>query len=223
MFEPAVACVGMRSGVRIVDIDPVTFMPLRVVTMRGGKLAERITTTRFRRATGALPAIRFRGRHNARSLGFVAATPQQIASLGAPYRVAMPLSLPDGFGLVTTGSALDGPTFGLGPDGDVSGGRGVFAAQWQRGLETIDLTMRTGTDTSLRAWNAAEPFGYSCFKPRRAATMVSGHPASYALYPYGGARLWWRDGLTMYTLTAPLPRAELVRIAESLETVDANG
>jgi hypothetical protein len=95
----------------------------------------------------------------------------------------------------------------------------LFAAQWSRGLETLDLTIRAGTSETASMWDTTNPFGYACGSTHRVATTVSGREASYSLGAYGGGRLWWRDGTTLYTLTAPLPRGELVRIAESLQPV----
>ncbi len=215
----AVDCAGIRKGVRTVELDPATFMPLQSTNVRGGKLYRRIAIRRMSRASGAMPPFTFAGRHSSRSDGFVARTPVAIAAMGVRYIVMMPAALPDGFSLVRTGFAKKGGVFG--PEGSLNGSANVFAAQWRRGLETLDFTTRTGASVLQSSWDDSEPFGYECGTSSKSDATVSGHPAHFSLGEYGGGRLWWRDGATMYTLTAPLPKDELERVAESLAPVSA--
>lgn len=215
--EPAIGCVRLPAGTRTIELDPRTFVPLRVLVVRARKLDLRIDTVRLRAAAGTMPAIRYAGRHRVIAGEFIPATPAEVLTFDQPFDVAMPTYLPQGFSLELTGMAASGSS--LGADGVLPESGAMYAAQWRRGLETIDLTIRTGSNALTSKWDTTNPFGYACSSTRRISTTVAGHAGSYTLGAFGGARLWWRDGATMYTLTAPLSRAELVRVAESLANV----
>jgi len=83
-----------------------------------------------------------------------------------------------------------------------------------RGAERIVVTQRAG-----RADWPNDPFGYECAAVRISPAMVGTTRADFGTAPDIAPHLLWRRGNLLYTVSGPLPKDALVRIAESLTPI----
>jgi hypothetical protein len=216
VFLPAQDCAGLPRGTRTLWLDHSTLLPRRIVDRRGRRPPQTIRVT-YTSVNAPLPGSTFmRPRVGTRphrtNAGFVRATPLTAAArLG--YMPKLPSVLPRGFTLALSGWApLSGRT---GPEASNPRYRSLFAAVFRRGAERIDITQRLARPSGWRG----DPFGGECAPLVRQVTRVGGVRAFWAAGPTVVPHLYWRAGSILYTVSGPLPRRELVRIAESLTPV----
>jgi hypothetical protein len=209
-------CAGYRGGVKTVDLDAQTLLPLRIVTRRSGA---RTQTTRLSglRVNPPLPGGAFRplplrGDVFRDDQGFRRVAPA-VAARHLPYTPELPATLPSGFALALTGWAPKGAT--VGAEGSLSPRPGLFAAVYSRGVEQIDVTQRRSGE---RDW-PGDPFGGECRPLTEQATTVNGLPATYAFGPETGPHLYWRAGNVLHTVSGPFPAETLVAVAQSLAPI----
>ncbi|MCW2926729.1 MAG: hypothetical protein JWM86_697 [Thermoleophilia bacterium] len=209
-------CAALTGGFRTVWFDARTLVPLRVIDRRGGKVTFSLTAQLLRRTARDFAPIHVSGRRSYSTRGFVRRTPAAAAAL-VSYPVLMPSSVPSGFRLAHTGTGTLGGM--LGPEGSFPQSTGVFFAHYVRGLEQLDLSIRPARSTLAADWDQSDPFGGECAAATTTAVTVQGHAARYATGERGNARLWWRDGSTLFTLSGPLAPAQLVAVGDSLQAV----
>jgi hypothetical protein len=211
-------CAGLRAGVRVVDLDPRTLVPLRIVERRGTRIEFSSTITYRRAREDDFAALEIVGRRVFRNDEF---TNQRLSQAlqTATWPISIPTSLPAGVALVTLGTAPHG--FYLGPEGSFPSSNGVFFARWQLGFEGIDFTSRPARSTLTRDWDESDPFGGECAAASTRTIAVGSVTAHYAVGELGVARLWWRDGTTLYTLSGPFSAEQLAAIASSLAPASA--
>lgn len=195
-------CAGLRSGTRTVFVNAATFVPVRVIDKRGGKV-ERDTKFAVRAATKSdFAPLKITGKKMVSDEGYVRRTPSAAAKL-LPFQVAMPTSLPAGFKLDHTGSSKRGAT--VGPEASFPTSNGLFFARWHRGLERIDLTIRGARSTLASDWDDSDPFGGECETTFLNKTIAIGNRTGhYTIGEERRPRMWWRDGTTLYTLTGAM-------------------
>lgn len=216
-------CAGLAAGVRTVLVDPRTLLPVRVTERRAGKQVRDAVTTVRRATSSDFTPVHLVGDRDVSDAGFQRRTPAAAAAqLGFP--VSVPATVPAGFRFAWSGAATLGMP--IGPEGSFPRSNGLFGARWERGIETLELTMRGATGTLQRDWDESDPFGAECGSEQvHEATVVTSSranlPAHYAVPETGLARLWWRDGKTLYTLAGPFSQAQLQEVASSLQTVSA--
>jgi hypothetical protein len=211
-------CAGERAGVRTVDFDPRTLVPLRVRETRHGMVTRDVAATLGIRAAGAFRPLHVVNTVNRVRDGFVRSTPARAAA-ALPFPVSMPTALPDGYALDHSGYAARGNA--IGPEASFPRSRGLFAARFSRGIEPLELTIRGATGTLAKDWDENDPFGGECAAETTSTAMVGATPAQFAYGEFGSARLWWRAGTTLYTLSGALSKAQLVAVANSLAPVGA--
>jgi hypothetical protein len=210
-------CAGLRGGVKTIDLDPATLLPIRVQTRRAGDRTDTFGLDYFA-VDRALPARAFRpagvGGHDVfrADQGF-RRTSAQGAARNLPYVPKLPTVLPAGFALAVSGWA---PRSGItGAEGSIPARPSLFAAVYARGWERIELTQRRAVGGD---W-PDDPFGGEC-RPLSARTVsVNGVPATFALGPETGPHLYWREGPVLHTLSGPFPADVLVAAAASLAPV----
>jgi hypothetical protein len=215
-------CAGLRGGVRTIDLDRATLLPLRIRTRRAGARAQ--TGTLIPRAINpAISSAAFR------PAGPLAAgdprldegfrrVPPAAAAARLPYVPELPAAttLPGGFRLAVSGWAPRTQTTGA--EGSIPAGRALFQAVYARGWERVEVTQRA---SGGRDW-PADPFGVECGRLTSRQVTVGGVPARFGIGPEISPHLVWRDGAVLHTVSGPFPAATLVRIAESLTPVTAS-
>jgi hypothetical protein len=215
-------CAGLRGGVRTIDLDRATLVPLRIRTQRAGSRAS--TDTLAPRAVNpAITAAAFRPAGPLRAgdprldEGFRRVSPAAAART-LPYVPELPAaaSLPGGFTLAVSGWAPRTQTTGA--EGSIPAGRALFQAGYARGWERIEVTQRA---SGGRDW-PADPFGVECGRLTARQVSVGGVPATFGIGPEITPHLFWRDGAVLNTVSGPFPAATLVGIAESLTPVTAS-
>jgi hypothetical protein len=210
------ACSGDPSGVRIIDLQPRTLLPLRITTKLRGQRQE-VTRYRYANLNRAQPrgAVRLGGgvgRPRIDNDGFRRTSPRAAtARLG--YTPSLPRDLPDGFRRKVSGWAPRGRM--LGAEGTIPPRPKLFAALYARGVERIDLTIRRAAPGD---W-IGSPLGRECRPLSEAKTTVRGFPATYAISHEIPPHLYWREGRLLYTLVGPFPKETLREIAESMAPV----
>ncbi len=210
-------CAALRGGVRTMDLDPATLLPVRVIDRRAGTPA---TTLRLRvvRTGAALPAAAFRplrprGAVRRAGPGFRRASPGSAAAR-LPYAPLLPASVPAGFRLAGSGWA---PRSGItGPEGSIPARPSLFQAVYARGWERLELTMRR---SGGRGW-PADPFAGECARVTERTVTVRGVSATFGIGPETRPHLFWREGGVLLTLSGPFPADTLVAVADSLAPVD---
>ena len=209
-------CAGERGGVRTIDLDAATLLPLRITTRRSGA---RTTVVRLGglRLDPALGAGAFRP---LRPSGSVFRDDQGFRRVGAavaardlPYVPELPSAVPAGFRLAVSGWA---PRSAItGPEGSIPARPKLFAAVYARGAERIELTQRA---SGGRDW-PEDPFAGEC-RPQTATTVtVDGIAATAAYGPETVPHLYWRDGAVLFTVSGPFPAEDLAAVAASLGPV----
>lgn len=214
-------CAGLRGGVRTIDLDRATLLPLRIRTQRAGARAE-VVTLAPRALNRPVPAGAFRptgpvrGDDQRPDQGFRRTSPA-AAARNLPYAPELPAAaaLPDGFTLAVSGWAPRTATTGA--EGSIPPGRSLFQAVYARGWERVAVTQRA---SGGRAW-PADPFGVECGRLSSAQVSVAGLPATFGIGPEITPHVFWRDGAVLFTVSGPLPAATLVAIAESLTPIAA--
>jgi hypothetical protein len=209
-------CSGERKGVRTVDLDPATLVPLRVRDVRGGKVVHDLAWTIKRDGAAPLRALHFVDRTDTSDDGFTRRTPAQAAALMA-LPVAMPTSLPSGMAFAYAGTQPRGGR--LGPEASFPKSHGLFAARFSRGIEPLELTIRGAAGTLATDWDESDPYAGECQAMRITKVAVGTATAQYGLPERGMPHLWWRVGGVLYTLSGPYSSAQLVSIANSLQVV----
>lgn len=210
-------CAGLRGGVRTIDLDPATLLPVRVRTSRAGArtavlgldyfAVNRALPARAFRATGAGGSDVFRA-----DQGFRRTSPP-AAARNLPYAPELPTVLPAGFALAVSGWA---PRSGItGAEGSIPARPSLFAAVYARGWERIELTQRRAVGGD---W-PGDPFGGECRPLSSRTVSIDGVPATFALGPETGPHLYWREGPVLHTLSGPYPADVLVAAAASLTPV----
>lgn len=210
-------CAALKSGTRTVFVNAATLVPVRVIDKRGGKVDR---DTKFRTKPGTrsdFAPLKITGKQMVNDEGYVRRTPLAAAKL-LKFPVSMPATLPAGFQLDHTGSNVRGAM--LGPEASFPYSNGVFFARWRKGLEHVDLTIRGARSTLVRDWDDSDPFGGECETTHTTTPVsISGRPGQYTIGEERNARMWWRDGSTLYTLSGPMSAAQLTAIATSLTKV----
>ncbi|HMN99489.1 MAG TPA: hypothetical protein PKD59_08755 [Miltoncostaeaceae bacterium] len=215
-------CAGLRGGVRTIDLDRATLLPLRVRTQRAGARAE-VVTVAPRALNRPVPAAAFRLAGPIRAgdprldQGFRRTSPA-AAARNLPYAPALPsaAAVPGGFALAVSGWAPRTETTGA--EGSIPPGRSLFQAVYARGWERVELTQRA---SGGRGW-PADPFGVECGRLTTTRVTVDGIPATFGIGPEIAPHLFWRDGAVLHTVSGPFPAATLIQIAESLTPVTAS-
>jgi len=213
-------CAGFRGGVRTLDLDRATLLPLRIRTQRAGARAE-VVTLAPRALNRPLPAAAFRpagpiGAGDVRDDQGFRRTSPAAAARNLPYTPQLPAVVPDGFALAISGWAPRSDTTGA--EGSIPPRRSLFQAVYARGWERIEVTQRA---SGGRGW-PDDPFGVECGRLSRTAVTVDGAPATFGIGPEIPPHLYWRDGAVLNTLSGPFPAATLVEIAESLTPIAAS-
>jgi hypothetical protein len=212
-------CAGLRGGVRSIDLDRATLLPVRIPTQRAGSRAE-VVTLAPRALNRPVPAAAFRPAGPIRAgdprldQGFRRTSPA-AASRHLPYAPELPAAVPDGFALAVSGWAPRSGTTGA--EGSIPPGRALFQAVYARGWERIEVTQRAAGG---RAW-PDDPFGVECMRLSTRSVTVGGVPATFGIGPEIAPHLFWRDGALLHTVSGPFPAATLLEIAESLTPVAA--
>lgn len=209
-------CAGLRGGVKTLELDAATLIPLRIVTRRSGARTQTLVL-RGLRVNPALPAAAFAP---LRPRGSVFRDDQGFRRVGAaaaarqlPYAPELPAVVPSGFTLATAGWA---PRSAItGPEGSIPARPSLFAAVYARGVERIEVTQRRAIGGD---W-PEDPFGGECRPLSATAVTVGGLPATYAFGAETGPHLFWRDGAVLHTVRGPFPAGDLVAVAESLTPV----
>lgn len=211
-------CAGLEAGARVVDLDPRTLVPVRIVERRARRLTSSSTITNRRPRATDFSGVRIIGRRVLRTDGF---TNQRLSQAlqTATWPISMPTALPAGFTVATLGTAPR--SLFLGPEGSFPTSNGVFFARWTYGLEGIDFTSRPARSTLTRDWDESDPFGGECTAARTSTIQVGDVTARYAVGELGNARLWWRNGTILYTLAGPFSAEQLATIARSLAPASA--
>jgi hypothetical protein len=209
-------CAGLRGGVKTIDLDARTLLPLRIVTRRAGARAGTVRLTGLRvnpaLAPRAFRALRPRGSVFRDDQGFRRVGPL-AAARNLPYVPALPAVVPAGFQRVLTGWA---PRSAItGPEGSIPARPSLFAAVYARGWERIEITQRRAVGGD---W-PEDPFGGECRPLTAAAVTVHGVAATYAFGAETGPHLFWREGRVLHTVSGPFPIDDLVAVAESLAPV----
>ena len=212
-------CAGLRGGVRTIDLDRATLLPLRIRTQRAGARAE-VVTLAPRALNRPVPAAAFRPAGPIRAgdqrldQGFRRTSPA-TAARNLPYAPELPsaAAVPDGFTLAVSGWAPRTETTGA--EGSIPPGRSLFQAVYARGWERVELTQRA---SGGRAW-PADPFGVECGRLSSTQVSVNGIPATFGIGPEITPHVFWRDGAVLHTVSGPFPAATLVELAESLTPI----
>ncbi|MFN2470759.1 MAG: hypothetical protein ABR583_07170 [Gaiellaceae bacterium] len=202
-------CAGLRGTAATVIIDRPTLLPLGIRSRRGitsidyyGRINARTPASAFR-----IPDV---GRAYRRDQGFVRTSPARAAG-PLPYVPELPTALPKGFKLAVSGWARrSGRT---GPEASNPRYPYLFGAVYRRGWERIDVTQRLA---GKQGW-LSDPFGIECGFQVGGPVRVGGVQAFYGAGPEIAPHLYWRRGRLLYTVSGPLPKRDLVAIAESLE------
>ncbi|MDQ4019891.1 MAG: hypothetical protein M3188_08725 [Actinomycetota bacterium] len=208
-------CAGLPAGAATVWMSRSTLFPLRVVERRGRVTS--VTGFRYRSLGARLPASDFA----TPPLGpdpFVVdhgfrRTSPAAAAANLSYRPELPTVLPPGFVRTVSGWApLSRQT---GAEGSNPRKRELFAAVYRRGFARIDVTQRLA---GRRGW-LADPFGGECVFQFEERAQVDGVSARYGAGPQTVPHLYWREGRVLFTVSGPLPKADLLAIARSLRRV----
>ncbi len=209
-------CAGLRGGVKMIDLDARTLLPVRIVTRRAGA---RTQTTRLaglrinpRLRANAFRPLRPRGSVFRTDQGF-RRTSAVVAAGHLPYSPKLPGAVPAGFTLAVSGWA---PRSAItGPEGSIPARPALFAAVYARGGEQIEVTQRRAIGGD---W-PGDPFGGECQPLSARSVTVGGIAATYALGAETGPHLYWREGAVLHTVSGPFPADDLVAVAESLTPV----
>ena len=207
-------CAGLRAGTAELWLDRATLLPLRVVERRGRQV---FPTRIVYRSLGSAGKERFLpplvGRRPVRQDRRFRRVSALAAGAALPYTPRLPTTFPTGFTLAVTGWAPRSAR--TGPEASNPVYRALFAAVYRRGLERIDVTQRVAAG---RGW-LSDPFGAECAFVRSERAAVNGVPATYGIGETIVPHLYWRNGNLLLTVSGPFPKADLVRIAESLSPV----
>lgn len=210
-------CAGLGRGTRVVDLDPATLVPRRVVERRGTMVDVDYRFALLRARLTDFSPLRVIGSQEIHDDGFMRRASAEAVAALVSYPISMPTSVPSGFTLRYVGNAAVGGR--LGPEAYMPRSRGVFFATWKRGLESIDLTIRPAHSTLTRDWDENDPFGGECASAATSEVTIGANTARYAQGELGPPRLWWRDGTTLYTLSGPFSVEQLATVARSLTAV----
>lgn len=207
-------CAGVPSGVRTIDLDPRSLVPVHVLERRGGKLQTELRTTFAAARPTDFAPVRVLGKRTIFERGFVRRSPAKAAEL-MPFPVSLPRDLPDGYRLAFTGSATRGNQ--LGPEASFGRSAGVFFARYSRGIEHIDFTVRGAKGTLAADWDGNDPFGGECqASTTTTLPLDASTTAHYETSEFGSPGFWWRSGTTLYTLSGPYSATQLATVARSL-------
>lgn len=206
-------CAGLKSGQRTVWLNAATLVPAHVVERRRGETTLDMRFTARGRRTGDWSPLKIVGRTAKYYYGDVRSTPA-IAASKVSFPVGLPAALPSGFAFQYAGYAKSGET--LGPEGSMPRSAGLVFAQWRRGLETIDFTIRGAKGTLAADWDDLSPFGTECGFERVLPVQIGAVTGHYSSGEYGPAHLWWRTGTTLYTVSGAYSRDQLAAIANSV-------
>ncbi len=213
---PPNQCAALPRGTETVWLDRRTLLPLRIDWNRGSRLNETVSL-RYRAVNQPVPSSLFRPpelgpRPFRQDWGFVRTTPKR-ADRRVSYAAKLPGDVPDRFRLAVAGWApLSGRT---GPEASNPRYPQLFAAVYRRGWERIDVTQRLA---GRSGW-LSDPFGFECGVLFTESANIDGVRSTYGSGPEIVPHLYWRDGRVLHTVSGPLPKAELVKIAESLAPV----
>ncbi len=216
LFAPANKCAGFGSGTIELWLRRADLLPLRLLERHGAVVARDFGLT-YRSVNKRLPAATFVApkpgpRAYRDDKGFARSSPAAAAA-HLSYVPLLPRSLPAGFTLAVSGWAERSATTGA--EGSIPPARELFAAVYRRGSEEIDLTQRLAP---AGGW-AADPFGAECVRQFSEIAAIGAARAVYASSPYTTPHLYWRSGRLLYTLSGPLPKAQLAAIARSLKPI----
>jgi len=210
-------CAGLRGGVKTIDLDTKTLLPIRVQTRRAGARTETLGLAYFA-VNRTLPARAFRpagagGPDVFRADQGFRRTSPRVAARNLPYAPRLPTVLPGGYTLAVSGWA---PKSGItGAEGSIPARPSLFAAVYSRGWERIELTQRRAVGGD---W-PGDPFGGECQPVSSRPVSIDGVPATFALGATTGPHLYWREGNVLHTLSGPYPADALVAAAASLTPV----
>ena len=210
-------CAGLRGGVKTINLDAATLLPIRIETRRAGARTETLGFA-YLSINRALPARAFRptgagGRDIFRADQGFRRTSPGAAARRLPYTPELPTVLPAGFTLAVSGWA---PRSGItGAEGSIPARPSLFSAVYARGWERIELTQRRAVGGD---W-PGDPFGGECQPMSSRAVSIGGVRATFALGPTTGPHLYWREGDVLHTLSGPYPADVLVAAAASLTPV----
>ncbi len=150
------------------------------------------------------------------SIGFEKKTLDEAAAAGLPYQLLVPTKLPDGFTLESVSVDRDVPS-GTGPEGMNPPQKQIVAMTWWDGTHRFAVTLRPrGTDQ----WD--DPFGAEGMRtddqpvhlPHTGRPVLDGELVVEAPFV---PHLWGITGDIVVTVSGDLPRAELERVAGSLQ------
>ena len=150
------------------------------------------------------------------SIGFERKTLDEVAAAGLPYQLLVPNQVPDGYTLESVSVDRDVPS-GTGPEGMNPPAKQIVAMTWYDGTHRFTVTLRRkGTDQ----WD--DPFGAEGMVPddRPVVLPLSGRAplnASVIVDAPFVPHLWGITGDIVVTVSGGLPRAELERVAGSLQ------
>jgi hypothetical protein len=209
-------CAGLRGGVKTIDLNPRTLLPLRILTQRAGDLSQtqRIRYLSVNRAlpAGAFRAVRVGPNPFREDRGFRRTGPARAAQ-NLSYTPQLPTTLPAGFRRAVTGWAPRSAI--VGPEGSIPPRNDLFAAVYTRGWERIALTQRRA---KAGDWTT-DPFAGECRPLSTVPVDVNGVEATFGIGPETAPHLFWRRGPVLYTLSGPFPKRTLSEIARSLQPV----
>jgi hypothetical protein len=150
------------------------------------------------------------------SIGFEHKTLDEAAAAGLPYQLLVPNQVPDGFTLESVSFDRDVPS-ATGPEGMNPPAKQIVAMTWYDGTHRFTVTLRPkGTDR----WD--DPFGAEGMVPddRPVVLPLPGRAplnASVIVDAPFVPHLWGITGDIVVTVSGDLPRAELERVAGSLQ------
>lgn len=215
---PANECAGLPRRDATFTLSQAHFL-LFQVKQRAVGTGEEINEVNYRytRVNGALSAALFAPpptagpRRFVTNGGFKRVAPK-VAAGPLPYVPREPTVLPAGYRRVLTGWAPRGGL--LGPEGSIARMRWLYQASWRNGQERMDFTMRV----SSTDW-PVDPFAHECQAVEQEQVQIGTVTGTYGSGATSTPHLFWRDGPILYTLSAPVSKELLVRVAASLQKV----
>jgi hypothetical protein len=203
-----------------ITVDQETGMPVRVVELKGGAVLKELRIEHLavnqKLAPGALEHAFPTGAEVARmDEGFQRVGLDQVDGV-IGYRPLVPSWLPDGYKLAEVAVARkSSPT---GAEGGNPPSRSVVSLSYRRGFDQVLVTTRSAAGGP---WSDPLATGEGFVdRPERVvlkAGALAGHPAELLLEPRGTPHLWTQTDVLVVTVSGALGKAELLRVAGSLE------
>jgi hypothetical protein len=203
-----------------ITVDQESGMPVRVVERKAGAVIRELRiedlAVNVKLAPGAFEHAFPAGAEVARmDEGFERVGLDKVGGI-VGYQPLVPHWLPDGYKLAEVAVARkSGPT---GAEGGNPASRSVVSLSYRRGFDQVLVTTRIAAGGP---WSdpLATGEGY-VDRPERVvleAGALAGRPAELLLEPRGIPHLWTRSDALVVTVSGALGKAELLRVAESLE------